>query len=804
MRVRRLVISLACVAAVSLMGYGQYLIRLNPDDNRATALFLAAAAAAALLLRWEGAWPEPVAAVRVSGQRSWLGVALIVVGLAALAPGSLLLARAWQSEFYRGWGLLFGGTILLSLGFRRLDPHGPWAPAWTRTEFWALVAIVLLGFVLRFYRYTDFPGTYGIHAIEEPQVGMRSAMILQGVHPWEFIFDNYLGAAGIYLRRDPSILSIRIPFTVVSALTTVPVHLALRALVSPPAALAGAFLFSVSSWNIIYSRCAHAVFPTNILVVTALALLLRFGRSRRLTAVPWIGLLCGLTLYGYAAYRGTPLLTLIFLGTTLIGDLRSFRRVTDSAARQAAVSAIRRDLGALATVVAMVAAWAWPIYVMTSSNAAQPSYYFEAAIRSLSNKSYYTSDPAAFARQRLERIRSTANIFMHHGDDSDTFNSPGEPMVDPLTGVCLTGGLMLALGFPRRRFHAFLLFMFAFLLLGGAVFVQNLDVRRLQGVTPFVAIFAALFIDRLWAFARHLPGGRVIAAVIVVVGAAFTVGWNYNVYFNKMAHNTHVRQGFLNRYTIVIHYGRTRGAGREILLLSDLKYFFTPSDYYWLIETTMKGRALSDLSELLPPAQLPPAAKRRSVVIQHPHERHAIARLLTDLYPGTVCEEFIEPDNGYITLTACDLPDHLTPQALTMALTARYWLGPSAEGAPVVERSEPFIGYALVPKQCYSEQPFTIRECTAEWTGTLQIPTAGEYRFIAEGREGATLSVLIDDQPVGNGPIRLDAGTHRVVAHGRMRRIGETGVRLLWQTPRGPEPVPFYTIAAAPETATTP
>ena len=54
-----------------------------------------------------------------------------------------------------------------------------------------------------------------------------------------------------------------------------------------------------------------------------------------------------------------------------------------------------------------------------------------------------------------------------------------------------------------------------------------------------------------------------------------------------------------------------------------------------------------------------------------------------------------------------------------------------------------------------------------------------------------------DGQPLPAGPLHLGAGPHTIVGRGRLPRHGLTGARLEWQTPRGPEPVPFYTVGTA-------
>ncbi len=800
-RLSGILLALVCWAAIAAMAYGQYEIRLDPNNDFATMVFLAAALAAAVLLRVQEPWPAIEAGPFEGGRRwpAWVGVPLILLGIAAVGAGSYLLTINFQVWVNKGWLLIIAGTSLASLGFYGLDPKGKSLPGWSRAEIVALLAIFALGTVLRFYRYTDFPGAYTMHAIEEPQTGMRANFMLHGVYYWEFLFDNYITAASIWFFGDRTINIIRIPYTIVSAITVFPLYLLLRQIVSKPAALAGTFLWAVSSWNIIYSRCAHAIFPTNLLVIAAFALLLRTCRSHRLASMPWAALLSAYCLYAYAAYRGTPLVVLLVLGAISLNDLLSRRRATDEQDRTRLKSFFRRDVIAVVLQLAMMVAMAAPIYRQVAYNAAQPGYYFEAANRSLSNKDYYSSDPQRFIEQRIRRIRETARIFMHKGDGADTFNEPGEPMLDPLTSVAFVGGIFLCLVFPRRPYHAWVLFMFLFVMVGGTVFVQNLDVRRLQGVTPFVAALAAIFIDRTVSLGRRLP--RVmfygLGVPALIVGAAFSTWWGYNVYFNKMANNRFVQQALhASRYLAIVHYGRTVGAGHYTLLLSDIRHFFSPSDFYWLIGDLIPGEVVADLTEILPPKQLPVKALPLSVVLQEPYERKETARLLQAVYPGTQCADFIEAANPYITLIACNLPTVRKPVSLSMRLTARYFHGREPTGDPIVERPEPLIGFGTYPPQCYYVQDPRV-PCSVEWSGTMVVPASRTYHFALQTRGGAALDVKIDGKPFRE-TVELAAGEHHVTAFAVIPRDSDTGVRLAWETAEGWEAVPFYDVSPDP------
>jgi hypothetical protein len=789
--------SAACLLALCLMAYAQYRIRRDPNDVAGTLLLLVAAPVAALLLG-RGDTPPAVSAGPVSAGR-WASASSIV-GMLAILGGATLLSCNWVRWFLVGWAILLVGVCLLSVGLWGFDPPA-FTRRWRAGEIAALLAILALGTALRFYRYNDFPGPFSTHAIEEQQTGLGGYLIIaEGQRPWEFMLDHYLAALAIWLSSDPTFTTIRIPFTVFSALTVLPVHLLLRQLVGVPAALAGTFLFSVSSWNILYSRCAHNIFFTNFIVIIVLGLLVHFARTRRLAVLPWAGLLSGYTLYTYAGYRGTSLFALIFLGLVLAGDGLRLARASDETVRRRMRRAVFGDLAGIAVLLFTAAAVFSPVFLQLRADKGQPYHYFEAAQRSLANKTYYTENRDALVRQRVERIRQAARIFMHTGDAALTFNAPGEPMLDPLTATCFVGGLFIVALFPRRGFNAFWLFMFLALMLGGTVFVQNLDVRRLQGITVFVVIFAALFLDRLWAHVQSLPRTvfRWGVPIVVTVAATGTLWWNYNVYFHKMADNRVVREAFHNPYTALIRYGHENRRHRYLLLLSVVHRFFDRSYYYrdhysWLIDRTMHGQDVQELSELLPPSALPLERGPLTVLIQKPYEGEAIGRLLAAVYPGTHCSDFPEPDNPRLLIVACDLPDHLTARAVTSNVEARYWLGPGPAGEPRLVRREPMIAYATLPPWCQIGPPGP-PVCYAEWSGSFNVAVEGEYRFVTESRGATTIEVSIDDLPIGPDARHLTAGPHRIRATAHLPRQDDVGARLSWVHNGVTEVIPFYVV----------
>ncbi|HYD49487.1 MAG TPA: hypothetical protein VEB21_14120 [Terriglobales bacterium] len=792
------------LAAIAVIA-GQAALRHDPTSAAATLLFLVAAFALALCLRRIELPPLPVqrrAATGATGSDRVAAAICLAASALGIAYASYRLSIDWSGSFYLGWGLLLAGATTASVGLRQLDGPNSNKQPWPWWETAALVTIVAFGLWLRAHRLGEFPDGYTTHAIEEQQTGLGGYRILhQNIQPWEFFFDYQMTALAIWLDAVPNFTTIRVPYVIVSALTVIPAHFLLRQLLHRPAAVAGTFLYAALSWNLLYSRCAHPIFPTNLLVILIFALIVQFGRSGRLAAAPWIGLLSGATLYSYAGFRGTALFAAVFLAMRLIGSL--WRGDRGGAARTVAAGAV---FGAFLGASALPLRWLL--------QHAPGNYYFEAFERALANRSYYTAETAAFFEQRIERLREVGKIFMHVGDGSPTFNFPGEPMLDPIVSCLAVVGLFLMILRPRRAYNAYFLFVAAVLLLVGTVFVHNLDVRRLQGITIFVVLAAAHTAEHFWAIAADCGRlGRSLLIGAAAFVAAGTAAFSYDLYYVRMANDAAIRRAFKDYYTTIIRFGQQEAQGKSILLASIVHRFFDPSYHYrynysWLIDASLSGRNLLDVTELIglgprsaggldsgSDAALYRAQRQRrdepsTVVVQRPFEGDAVAAMVQRLYPQAQCRDSIEPDNPWVGLKVCELPKDTAPLALEMQLQASYWTKRDSNHRPALTRDEPFIGYAVVPPLCHMPQPGKF--CEAEWRGTFEVSPEVDTQLKIDAIGHTTYTATIDGRRVRRLPHPLRPGSHTLEISAQLPRDPETGLRVSWIRDGKEEVLPFY------------
>ncbi|MFI5397549.1 MAG: glycosyltransferase family 39 protein [Candidatus Binatia bacterium] len=790
----------ALVLTFGLCGLAQWYIANGLRWSEASAVLVAGALATAVLLGRPDAEAAPRETEPLPTASDWRGAVLAAVGVGLFVYAVYRLTRNWHQSFDFAAPFAVVGVILWSAGLALWElPRGGRAgsrpmAAW---ELGLFLAIVAVGFFLRFYRYGDFPPPDGFCAVEEPQAGQLAYEIMRyHARPWEFLGDRWLGVAGFALLGR-TVTALRIPFTIVSGLTVVALYFLLRRLVSVPAALFATALFAISRWHLIYARYAHNIFATTLLVVILYFLCVRAHQRHRLAVYPWIGFLSAYTLFTYAGYRGTSLFVFIFLAASLFIHWRAQRAAIAPQAYAAARHTFNTQLLGLALAVVAYTGVLIPLGLQLWKSQFGPKFFFEAAVRATEDSSYYTADQTEFIRHVANRALVSAMMFNHAGDDSLTFNLPGRPMLDPISGVLFTVGLAYCLIWWKYRFQGFFAFTFFVLLVMGTIFVHNFDIRRLQGIIPLIFVLVAFMSDRLWqvVIARVGPRARPALVGLAAVALGFSFRDNYDVYFHGMADNMLIRSVFQSPFSIGVRYLHKLPPNAYMLLFSDQVNFFIPSDYEWWRGTAVPGKVTADLMPILNGERGPWTGRELHLFVTDPFEHEDIARLLRERFPSAQCERLTDPDiQHHLHFSACNVPAAARTKPLEQGVRARYFRGSS--DAPLLERFEPAIGYALFPDICRLPIGGDRGPCRAEWEGAWEVSEPGIYQFQAAARNGA-VTMTVDDQPV-DGPLNLTAGPHRIRVQARFQSAEEVGAQVRWRNgPHQWELLQFATLQPA-------
>jgi len=768
----------AALAALVECGVAQWFIRHDPSRVEASVGLIAGAVLAGWLLGRPHVNTEAPRVPVANGTLYWVGMLLSAAGVGAYVWAIHLLTTQWHYNFDFAVPLAIAAIGVWSIGLGllfRTDSSTPW----TRWEAALFVIFLLIGLFARFYRYDYYPPE-GVCAVEEPQSGQLTHLILHShARPWEFVGDRWLGVPFFYYFGE-TLWSLRIPYTIVSWLTLIPFYLLVRLLVSRPAALFSLALFALSSWHLMYARLAHNIFPTTLIAVLVMYLCMQAHRSRGLGTYPWIGFLCAYTLYTYAGYRGTPVFAALFLGLSFLIHVRDWRRAQNPEQAAGARRILRLQI---AGFLVAIAAFIGPIIALQPRLAGENrGHFFEAANRSIINSEYYSSDVDLFLPRLRDRVIMTARLFNHLGDGSETFNLPGEPMLDPVTGTLFAVALAYCVLWGVSRWQGYFAFVFLALLIFGAVVVGNFDPRRLQGIIPPIFVLIAFTADRFAQATRARLGRAAPIALLALTAAVtgYTYYLNWDLFFVRTINDPRVRMAFQNRYTVAVRYLKSLPDGAYMLFVSDVPYFFRPSDLEFMRGHRIPGMVTADLMPLFHGEHGPWSDHDLYVLMQEPFEHEAIGKLLQARFPGAECIDATHPDRPAQSMTGCKIP-HPEQGSLVGGIRARYFRADAAE--PFVDRLEPAITYAFLPKPCGFPDILGKPPCRAVWDGSLEVAQNGTYFFQAESRNGKT-QITIDGELL-QPSMNLSAGAHRV--HGEASYTSaqdeaqDGGTRLLWR-----------------------
>ena len=548
---------------------------------------------------------------------------LFAVSIALTICGSWVLDRN-RGDLGKAVLIYTGGLVCLRLVFHERMPR-----AWSlrqaltalgdklRAHRWELLWLSLifgLAVFFRVYRFGYFPPANGV-AFEEAQAGGDAFKVLrEGQRPIEFPLTAYLPALSFALLGE-STTTLRLPFLILGCLAIVPFYFLLRELVDYKVALLGTSLLAVSRWHAVVSRVADELFTPIFVEVLILYLLVKGSKTKGVKQFFWLGILCAYMVYAYTGYRVIPFLVLLlFIG-------RFFKAVLSQVVRgrkfgDSLVSAFRASWRPALAFAAAFVIVASPLYVITRQG---DRVFIEGFIRAAASggEAVGVSFPTS---QALNRLRNALLIFTHKGEGYPALNLPGEPMLDPVSGVLFVLGVACSLLTFFRPYRLWFLLWVAVVMLVGAVFPPNLYVGRFSNLIPIVFVFISFvvgdvsgWVDRRWGKTCPEPcpehsrrgsrrnGQKLLTAFLVALAIAALV-LNFHTLFKRQVDDPHVRRAYQDRVIALCSFVASLPSEPYVYLWDRdqlLEYVFVSSDYSWACHK-LRGEAVSSMESVLP------------------------------------------------------------------------------------------------------------------------------------------------------------------------------------------------------------
>lgn len=713
-----------------------------------------------------------------SRPRRLRAVGLVLLGLAATASGAALalfprppFARYAWPLYVASMALFMAACHVLSARSEELPPRRP-----IRGTVMVFGCLILgVAAIMRLYRLDTLPfgtwrdeaniGAAAEHILTDPTY--RPVFVPDNAHP----FHLYAIIALYFRFLGVSTYAVRLVAASFGLATVLLAFVLGRALHGDRFGLLLAFFFAVSRWHINFSRFGIPGITDPFFELLSLWLMLHAKRTGRLPDFAWAGLAVGLGLNFYAAFRLFTVVVVVFLVSLVVAWWFTARRQPGSG----------RSL--LLNVTALIVAGLFAVAPLAQFALHHPEAYW-GYVRDISI--FQKRDEPDLGKALLSNTTKHLLMFNYEGDRNGRHNLPGEPMLDPVTGVLFVLGLGLALGRPRRLPNPLFLAVF---IVGLSAGIFSLDFEAPQsnraiGSMVAALYFAALAAETLWRSLDRAGFGRLarygIDACIVFGGGAYVTCDNAEAYFVRQATDGAVWRAFNGVETL---------AAQRMLALGPDKTTIYASVFlanHEVIEFLAPG---VDAHAIIPPGGLPihePGDKPVAIFVDS--ENTWIIEEAKHYYPNANYRVDTSPDERPVLYTAIISPEDVRR---IQGLTARYWPGETVGGKPRLVREEKTLE-AEWPTTAPLPAPFV-----AEWSGVLYAPEFGDYELLLRSPARASLwldeDLLLSKSGEGRVTVRLPKGHHAL----RVRAAGGVGaVRLAWRPPASPRDAPAETVPA--------
>ena len=701
---------------------------------------------------------------------------LTALAVALAVAGQWVLQQARQPGSTLTWPL---GAVLLALGallfalsvietrqlWRRQRIPGLPSRWSLPADLLAVLIITAVAAAARFYRIAETPSGLWL---DETDIAKQALDILNGLRPkpWQvarlevpWLYHYYV--AFFYKLLGPGYLTVKLPHLITSTLTAPVLYLLARQFLDRPIAFLSALLWATMRWSVNMSRWGHANTLTLFWICTVFLLLWRAQATGKWRWWILSGLALGLSQYSYQSTRALVAIVAVFLVYRALCPRGYFRRFWP------------RILVFWVLFALVYAPLAWT-YVQN------PELFLERSRAISIFNPLFTRDPWATLQ---ENIGKYAGVFHFRGDHNGRHNIPGEPMLDPITGVLAVLGLALTLRRPRRPHHALLLLWVLPFLAVGILSTEAPNTFRIYVLTPAIALLAGLAMQAVGDWILDIGywpkrGGSkrpsisniqyLVAATLLAIAATAAAYLNLTQYFNVQA--TH--PGVVGMFNV----GPTR-VGQYIATLPDDATIYLDREFWAFspIEVINPGRPLTRLKapDHIPP---PPAQTGPVAYILGTYGRYLLPHL-QGLYPDALMEPGLGP-NGQPIFTSVRLNAETVAQK---GLQGTWWASLEPGGEPAVAGVTSFDPPPLTPP------------ASAELRGGLYLPSPGAYGLRVEGVDRLRLTLAgrtVLETP--SQPISLTLPGGLVPVRLEIALAGAAAPRLLWRLPGAGdwEPIP--------------
>lgn len=564
-----------------------------------------------------------------------------------------------------------------------------------------LFLILLLAFAVRLYHFDKFP--YGVWG-DEAEAGVNAREVLHNpdfrpiyngsLHmTWPQLW-MYAGLLKIF--GETSVLSLRLLSVLFGVGAVILGYKVGEQIHSPAFGLWMAFFIAVMRWSITFSRLAITGIETPFFALLTLYLLYRLHRNPHFFNAVLLGLGVGSGLLFYMAFRP------IIAGLVVVALLQWRKKILPYF--------MVAGLTAFLTIFPML------IFAYTNTDVFLRRQR-DIWIGNLVPEPYPTLQAAL-----THNLQAYLRMFHFKGDGWSLYNHQQTPMLDPIMGMLMAVGLVIALIKLKRIENQFFLITFIAALLAGILSINEAHSGRTIGVIAAVAYFCALATLELYKIAQRYISKQTVTIVRAAV-AMFIISLNFYTYHHKQAHD--YNGWILSAHTQLIVDEIQQNPDAEVYISNTLitlnpTLFIAPDVYNRVLKFET-----STFFPIIPQTNQP-------LLILLEQRDIWIMDYARKLYPKgsftiPILNRFLlenqanQPPFYMIKLTQEDITN-AAEISQTLGLQANFYPNQDWQGPPALTRIDP------TPYAYFHEIPFA-RPYTVTWSGCLNVPATDTYEF---------------------------------------------------------------------------
>lgn len=419
----------------------------------------------------------------------------------------------------------------------------------------ALLAITLLAFAVRSYRIDSIPA--GIY----PDEAMNGTDAIEAIESGDFklFYPNNYGREGLFINLQAfsialfgnTIPALKLWSGIFGALAVLGTGLlAWELFRSRSAALLSAILMATSFWAINFSRIGFRAIMVPFLLAFVFFLFFRGLRTGKILFFVLSGLLFGIGLHTYVAFRVAPLILVLLLPFLILSYEDFFRRFW-------------KHMLTFIFAATLAAAPMFHLFVTEPETFSSRS----SAISVFSSEANGGNLPGTL----LKTFGLSLIKYNFVGDMNWRHNYPPYPVLDPIVGTFFLGGFLFSLSmFVRllgRRVregrrdielpvHALLISGFFTMLIPEFLTNEGLPhALRSIGTQPFVFLFATIPLFFIYRRIGKTKGGTRFAIIaFMALALAGSAAWNITKYFVFFKENPKQHASFNAEYRNMADY----------------------------------------------------------------------------------------------------------------------------------------------------------------------------------------------------------------------------------------------------------